>query len=279
MVKFFCAAALALLSLPALAQECPVTTNTNSILRQAPGPNFAQIGAVPAGTTVPVEVCFDRGAFCAVTSPAGAGFISGDLLALPSGETLRNLELARWTKIDAGEAAGPSAFDRCNIVVWGDSLSAGTFGPDLARLLGRSVSMQGVAGEDGKAIAARMLADIRYDGRIAVIWDRHSDNETPDQYLADLAPMVEKAQSAAAAFIVISDVADLDGSATVPADADAAATAAINDALKARYPDNYLDVTAALADPSTRSDGLELTPAGQSVVAGSIAAFIQQKGW
>lgn len=279
MVKLFCAAALALLSLPALAQECPIITNTNSILRQAPGPGFAQIGTIPAGTTVPVEVCFDRGSFCAVTSPAGAGFVSGDLLALRSGETLRSLEMARWAKIDADEAAGPSAIDRCNIVVWGDNLSTGTFGPDLSRLLGRSVSMQGVAGEDGKAIAARMLADIRYDGRIAVIWDRHADNQSVDQYLADLAPMVEKARSTASPFVIISDIADLDGSATVPAEADVAKTAEINNALRVKYPANYLDVTAALADPATRSDGLELSPLGQSAVAGAIAAFIQQKGW
>lgn len=279
MIKPFCAAALALLSFPALAQECPITTNTNSILRQAPGANFAQIGTVAAGTAVPVDVCFDRGAFCSVTTATGPGFISGDLLAVPNGTTLHTLETARWAKIDAGEPPGPAAFDRCNIVVWGDELASNTFGPDLSRLLGRSVSMQGMAGEDGKAIAARMVADTRYDGRIAVIWNRHSDNEGVEQYMADLTTMTDKAKNTAPAFVIISDVVDIDGSAGVTAEADRAATDAINEAIGARYPQNFLDVQAVLADPATRSDGLQLSPAGQAAVAGALASFIRQNGW
>lgn len=279
LVRFCCAAALALLSLPAFAQECPVATISNSVLRQAPGPGFAQIGSVPAGTAVLVDVCFDRGAFCAVTAPAGTGFISGDLLALRSGRTLRSLEAERWAKIDANEPAGPAAYDRCNIVVWGDSLPDATFGRDLQRLLGRSVSLQGVAGEDAKVISARMLADIRYEGRIAIFWVRHADNQSVEQYMADLTPMVEKLRQSSTPFIVVSDVADLEGSPTGDAGADATTTDAINDALRAAFPGNFLDVTAVLSDPATRSDGLELSADGQSAVAGAIAAFIQQKGW
>ncbi len=279
MLRFLCAAALALLPVTAFAQDCPITTNTNSILRQAPGASFAQIGTVPAGTAVPVDVCFDRGAFCSVTTTAGSGFISGDLLAIPSGATLHAHETERWAKIDAGESPGPAAYDRCNIVVWGDDLSANTFGADLSRLLARSVSMQGVAGEDGKAIATRMLADTHYDGRIAVIWDRHSDGETVEQYMADLTAMADKARSTAGAFVIISDVADLDGSGTVAPDADAAATDAINEAIAARYPENFLDVRAVLADPATRADGLQLTQAGEAAVAGALAGFIRENDW
>lgn len=279
MMKFLCAAALALLSFSALAQECPITTNTNSILRQAPGPSFAQIGTVPAGTAVPVDVCFDRGAFCSVTTSAGPGFISGDLLAVPNGTTLHTLETARWARIDAGEAPGPAAYDRCNIVVWGDELATNGFGPDLSRLLARSVSMQGVAGEDGKAIAARMSAGTHYDGRIAVIWNRRSEGETAEQYMADLATMTDSAREKASAFVVISDVVDLDGSATLTAAADQAATDAINEAIGTRYPQNFLDVRAVLADPATRSDGLQLSPAGKAAVAGALASFIRQNGW
>lgn len=279
MLKLWFVAALMFAAVPVYAQDCPFTTNANSILRQAPGTGFAQIGLIPAGTTVPVEVCFDRGAFCAVKTESGSGFVSGDLLATPSGQTLRELETTRWTRIDAGEPVGPAAYDRCNIVVWGDSLSAGTFGPDLARLLGRDVSMQGVPGEDGRSIAARMLADNRYDGRIVVIWDRHFSNERPEQYMTELAPMVEKARASATAFIVVSDIADLDGTANASATQDAADTAAVNDALKAKYAANYLDLTEVLADPATRTDGLHLTPAGQAAVAGAIAAYVRRRGW
>lgn len=279
MVKLFGAAALALLAFPAFAAYCPVTTNANSILRQAPGPAFAQIGTVASGTTVPVEVCFDRGAFCAVTTAAGKGFISGDLLSLPSGQTLKNLEADRWAKIDADEPAGPAAFDRCNIVVWGDSLSNGTFGPDLSRLLGRAVSMQGVAGEDGQSIATRMLADNRYDNRIVVIWDRQWTGEEPGIYMEQFAPMVAKAARLATAYIVVSTIPDLDGSEKITAEKDAADTAAVNAALRAKYEGNFLDVTGLLADPATRTDGLHLTPAGNAAVAGAIADYILQRGW
>lgn len=279
MVRFYLAAALTIAAFPAFAQDCPFTTNANSVLRQAPGPGFAQIGTIPQGTVVPVNVCFDRGAYCAVDSAAGKGFVSGDLLVTPTGQTLKALETARWAKIDAGAAAGAAAYDRCNIVVWGDSLSAGTFGPELARLLGRDVSMQGVPGEDGRSIGLRMLADSRHDGRIAVIWDRHSSRESVEQYMTDYAPMVDKAQKSATAFIVVSDIADVDGTADVTAEADAADTLAINTALKAKYGANFLDLTGVLADPAMHSDGLHLSPAGMSAVAGAIADYIRQRGW
>jgi hypothetical protein len=272
-------AALLVAASPAFSQDCPLTTTANTVLRQAPGPAFAQIGTIPARAAIAVSMCFDRGAYCAVQAGDARGFVSGDLVVTPGGQTLKALETARWAKIDADEPAGPPAYDRCNIVVWGDSLSAGTFGPNLARLLNRDVSMQGVPGEDGPRIAARMLPDTKHDGRIAVIWDRHWSHESVAQYMEELAPLVEKAQRTATAYIVVSDIPDVDGTTDVTAEADAAETTAINAALSAKYAANYLDLTGVLADPSLHTDGLHLSPSGMDAVAGAIAGYITRRGW
>ena len=50
-------------------------------------------------------------------------------------------------------------------------------------------------------------------------------------------------------------------------------------ALSARYGANFLDLTGVLADPAMHSDGLHLSPAGMSAVAGAIADYIRQRGW
>jgi lysophospholipase L1-like esterase len=123
-----------------------------------------------------------------------------------------------------------------------------------------------------------MLADTRFDRRIKIIWDRHYAGESAGDYMAALAPMVEKA-ARSGSFVVVSDVADLDGTDTTTADADARETEAINAALRAKYPDHYLDMTAPLADPATRTDGLHLTATGEAAVAETIAGYVRQHGW
>jgi uncharacterized protein YraI len=278
-IKYVVPIVLVLLSSAALAQDYQAVTTTNAIVRQAPGAGYEQIGAIPAGTPVSVEICFDRGAFCMIDSPAIKGFVAGDLLSVgKSGQTVKDAEASKWASIDASPKSSLPDYEAQNIVVWGDSLSTNTFGDELEGLLvGRRVAMQGVPGEDGRQIAARMLASTTFDKRIKVIWDRHYNGETPAAYMADLAPVVEKAAKAGP-FVIVSDVADLDGTDTVTASADASETAAINAALRSKYPDNYLDMTGPLADPATRRDGLHLTPAGEKAVAKAIADYLQLKG-
>ena len=195
MHKLYFVGALLILAVPAVAQDYQATTTSNAVVRQAPGPDFAQIGTIPAGTTVAVEICFDRGAFCLVDLATGKGFVSGELMSVgATGRTVKDAEAARWAAIDSSTATALPDYEASNIVVWGDSLSANTFGDELENLLlGRQVSMQGVPGEDGVEIAKRMLADTRFDKRLKVIWDRHYTNETPEAYMRDLQPIVDKA--------------------------------------------------------------------------------------
>lgn len=275
------AVGLSLLGTSALAQDYRAVTIADAALRQAPGEQYASVGVVPRGTALAVDICFDRGSYCAVSFAGGTGFVAGTLLATGnSGETVKAIEAARWAEIDARSATArlPDNEGR-SIVVWGDSLSTNTFGDELEDLLlGRDVSMQGVPGEDGKAIADRMLADTRFSQRIKVIWDRHYSGERAADYMAAIAPMVEKAAQSGP-FVVVSDVPDLDGTDTVDAPADASETDTINTALRAKYPGNYLDMTAPLANPATRTDGLHLSAAGEAAVAKTIAAYVRQQDW
>ncbi|MBN9316192.1 MAG: hypothetical protein J0I99_10665 [Devosia sp.] len=260
------------------AQEYRATTSADATVRQAPGVQYTSLGVVPRGTPLAIDVCFDRGAYCAVSYEGGRGFVAGELLAIEgTGGTVRAAETARWAAIDA-RATGRRLpdWESRNIVVWGDSLSADTFGDELERLLpGRRVAMQGVPGEDGAAIARRRLATDAFDRRIAVIWDRHSTNQDPTRYIADLAPLFERLDHGH--YIVISDIRSMSPELDVVADRQR--TEAINARLRSAHPDNFLDLTEALDDPATRSDGLHLTQAGIDIVAEQIARFVTDKGW
>jgi len=252
---------------------------------EAPGPYPSERGTLAAGTPVEAEVCFAEGAYCLVKAGGVSAFVEGGLIAVPVDEgtaTALELEQRKWERIRK-EAALPrqNAWERRNLVVWGDSLSTNTFGDELEDLLlGRSVSMQGVPGEDGKQISARMLGDTRFDGRIKVIWDRHWGGESIEQYMAELAPMTEKAAASGLPFVIVSDVPRLTDEGTITAAQDAKDVAAFNKALKARYPEQYFDLVEALAAPRTRqADGLHLSKDGEAAVAAALADYVNAKGW
>ena len=272
----------------AIAADYPAaTTIANAPVRLAPSVDAKASGEnIPAGTQLSVEICFMEGEYCLVYGEgiAVGAFVSGDLITQDGqgGLTIRQIEQARWKGIkeaDQARLASPD-YDSKNIVVWGDSLSTGTFGDELQNLLiGRQVSMQGVPGEDGASISARMLADTSFTNRIQVIWDRHRGGQSAEQYMSELAPAIERAAASGAAFIVVSDVPDLDGVLPdVSAETDARETEAINSALLAKYPDNYLDMVTPLNDPKLRTDGLHLSPSGEAAVARAIADYIIAKG-
>jgi hypothetical protein len=280
--------AMATAASAANAADYPAATTTaNATVRVAPSAEAKASGAtIPAGTHLAVEICFNEGEYCLVSGDGvpGGSFIAGDLITQDGqgGLTIRAIEQAKWKSIHEAEANRSTStdLDQKNIVVWGDSLSTDTFGDELQNLLiGREVSMQGKPGEDGAQIAARMLADISFDKRIKVIWDRHWDGETVDRYMSELAPMIDKAAATGTPYVIISDVPDLDGTDKSSAQDDASQTAAINQALQAKYPDNYLDMVAPLADPSLHKDGLHLNKAGEAAVAKAIADFVTSKGW
>src|SRR6478609_217684 len=91
---------LAVTCLPALAQEYRATTIDRAALRQAPGRQYGEIGSIPAGTPVEVQVCFDEGAYCAVQWQGEPGFVAGELMAVAgSGETVLSAEQQRWKRL------------------------------------------------------------------------------------------------------------------------------------------------------------------------------------
>ena len=102
LLKLYLAAVAAVLSFPVVAQEYQATTTSNAIVRQAPGPGFQQIGLIPAGTALSVEICFSRGAFCKVTwDGPQPGFVSGELTTVgTTGQTVLAAEQAKWQALD-----------------------------------------------------------------------------------------------------------------------------------------------------------------------------------
>lgn len=149
---------------PALAAQCTATTNANANLRPSMGA-AAPIGVVPKDSGVSIELCFNRGDFCAISWGEKSGFVSGDLISLTaSGKvmTAREAEETRWMWL-SGADGGESRM----IVAWGDSLMAGAGvepgnGPtdQAEQLFGclRDIDNQGVGGQTSTAIAARMNA-------------------------------------------------------------------------------------------------------------------------
>jgi lysophospholipase L1-like esterase len=265
---------------PAFAADYIATTTVQAALRDAPMAEAKQIGTVPAGTPLSVEVCFSEGAYCLVSAASVASaFVAGELMTVDGkdGTTVRQAEQAKWQRIHEA-ALNPVVpeWERRDIVVWGDSLSAGTYGEELQQLLpGRQVAMEGVPGQNGEAISTRAAADTQYTNRIAVVWDRHDGGEAVDKYVGDLAPLLQHLEGRR--FVVLSDVWYVSGENSTDADRRLAET--INDRLRTAYPDNYLDVTAVLQAPDTRTDGLHLAPPGEEAVAKALAEFIVAKGW
>lgn len=260
------------------SQEYRATTTGDAVLRQAPGQQYSDIGRVPAGTNLEVGICFGRGAYCAVSYSKQTGFVSGEVLTVDAtGRTVRDIEAERWAAIDARQLRGRLPdWEARNVVVWGDSLSTNTFGPKLESLLpGRDVVMQGVPGEDGAAISRRRIASDAFDSRITVIWDRHYTGEDADRYIADLQPIFDRLQDDR--YVVLSDIRSMGSDLDV--DADRRITDATNALLRRAHPDNFLDLTDVLENPSLRTDGLHLTPGGNDLVAQRLAEFITRKGW
>lgn len=162
--------ALALIALaqPVIAADYEAVTNKRANIRPSMG-DAEPLGVIPVGTVLPVEICFSRGAFCAVDWNGTKGFVSGDLLTVTvDGRQMsaHEAEEARWQKLDAAPSL-LAVGDTRNIVAWGDNLTAGTGATpnnsyvDVAlRLFGglRDIDKEAVAGQTSTGIAARMNA-------------------------------------------------------------------------------------------------------------------------
>ncbi|CAH1694821.1 SH3b domain-containing protein [Hyphomicrobiales bacterium] len=65
-------------SSPVFSAQGITTANVN--MRSGPGTNFASTTTLPAGSVVEIQDCEDSGAWCAITSDGGRGYVSGRYL-------------------------------------------------------------------------------------------------------------------------------------------------------------------------------------------------------
>lgn len=196
---FFAAALVAATPVAAF----PAVTTDNAILRAAPSSNASQVGTVPAGTTVDIQICFDQGAYCAVVLGTATGFVAGDYLRdRLSGSLVSAMERNKWQTMQPIQVATTDTGSLSDIVAWGDSLTDGAGAPAgqsytdqaAAMLGGRLIANEGIGGQTSTSIAARMNAvptfvtvdgdAIPASGRVAVV-DRSALPIT-NQYPPDL---------------------------------------------------------------------------------------------
>ena len=182
------------------------------------------------------------------------------------------------------------------IAAWGDSLTLGnqdgtgtTYPGVLAQLTARSVYNGGVSGQSSTQIATRMLADTSRYGDLTIIWAGRNNYWSQEVVLADIASMVYQLPSPRH-FLVLSVLnASYEGIGTTGYNE----VIALNQALQAAYPNNYLEIRSLLVaqyDPtsgqdisdhamdvpptSLRFDNLHLNAAGYTFVAGAVSRAI-----
>lgn len=205
--------------------------------------------------------------------------------------------LARRTLIGgaiAGAGLGGFAWGRStdpSISVFGDSTAIGDRIPypekplnlvpqlDPTRWwnqLGRRVANHGVGGWRLDQTLGLLESGVVLTGRI-VLFDRINTEEAPGAYLATMSQIV--ARLSGRAMLILPQIAD------VPAGPETGPMAAVNAALRARWPQSCLSpaeaagLHAALADPATRADAIHRNPAGQAIEARFIRAWMDRHGW
>jgi len=173
-----------------------------------------------------------------------------------------------------------------DVVCWGDSLTQGAgaspssmgYVTQLATLANRQTINKGVSGESSTQIKARFFSDAdRTRALINVFWVGRNNLTPPATVLTDLNDMISRLGHNR--FLVLSVINKSDGTEN----AGSAAynnILALNAAIAAAYPANYLDVRSSLvADsggandapaPSITADGLHLNTAGYTLVAGYV---------
>lgn len=176
---------------------------------------------------------------------------------------------------------------------WGDSLTAGaSFTPYPTALSnlneGALTYNLGVSGETSAQVRTRFLADTTKHGYFTIIWVGHNDVADLSGVADDVADMV--AALGHSNYLVMSMLNDEDQTVGT---GNYNAIVALNAALAAAHPDNFLDIRTELVaayDPneaqdvldhandvpptSLRTDHLHLNTAGYAVVAARVNAFL-----
>jgi hypothetical protein len=185
--------------------------------------------------------------------------------------------------ISAGEL--PVAF-------WGDSLTAGIgAASDLTEVFrfGRyprgGVFNGGVGGETSTQIKARAIADTNRSDWAQVVWAGRNNFTQQDTVLADIQAMVESFGHRR--FVVLSIINKQDGTENSGSVAHGQIIA-LNAALAAKYPDNYLDIRSLMVAASGgtndainatwSTDGLHLNTTAKAYAAPQVYLWMNARG-
>lgn len=290
MFKLYCAALVALLSFPAVAQDYQATTTTTAVLRYGPGAQYEQTGTIPAGTRVAVDVCFNKGEYCLVKwggDPVD-GFIAGELMIVEgTNQTVLAAEKEKWARIAARKPdslvyRAPIAMRE--IRTEGDSYMAGAYDIVLSDMikanLGVPVTNTAKGGASLDEEVARMAAPSNVRGAVTVFWDGSTNGATsPETYVEKLADGI--AALGHDRFLVILPA--------LPGEAPAGTQDKIGDLIKKRWPDNYLDWRPIIPNNAGRinddqfakypEDQVHLGEAPLRAIADAVKRFIDAKGW
>jgi lysophospholipase L1-like esterase len=188
-------------------------------------------------------------------------------------------------------SAGTTAF-----ACWGDSLTAGTGAtgisgryPEALRAMRWPVSgmhMGGVGGETSTQIKARMVADTLRADWTTVIWAGRNNYADLATVLADVAEMVGHLTHRRFLVMSVINKANLDENAGTVGYGQ---IMALNAALAAAYPNNYMDIRSMIVaasagindSPNTTwtADGLHLNNTGYAFVADQVGKYLSDAGW
>src|SRR5215469_11139363 len=138
------------------------------------------------------------------------------------------------------------------VACWGDSLTQGnqdltgvSYPSALQQLLGVTVYNGGIDGQTSPQIAARMLVATNMHGDTSVFWAGRDNDLQQQQILFDIASMVNALTASPKKYLVLSvpnadDIWEMKGTWTYNK------IMALDSALAAAYPNNYLDVRSYL---------------------------------
>src|ERR1035437_48466 len=224
------------------------------------------------------------------TLPPTAGTTGQAMLTDGSGNFyFANVASSQWTttltgisynggNVTVGNTLPAGWYD---IAAWGDSLTAGTGGTpyltQLQTLNARVIYNGGVGGDTSTQIATRFLADSTHRSWQTIIWSGRNNYSSQSTVLADIASIVAALPNPKR-FLVLSvlngDYAGLEYSGQ----SGYAQITALDAALAAAYPNNYLDVRAALVAAYSGANAQDVIDYGHDVPPSTLRSLLDYTG-
>jgi hypothetical protein len=162
------------------------------------------------------------------------------------------------------------------VAAWGDSLTYGnqdssaiTYPGELQETINTPVYNGGVVGQTSTQIAQRMLAATDKFGDTAILWVGRNNYTQQSQVLSDIASMVHALT--AKKYLVLS-VPNADDQTEIKGATNYNTIMALNSALEAAYPNNYLDIRSYMVSQYDPSNPLDVVDHDNDVWPASLRA-------